>query len=200
MRQLFFGGSFNPIHHGHLIVSRAVAETAGFGRVVLIPSAYPPHKPSSAEVAPAADRLAMCRLAAELSDVFAVNDLELGRRGPSYTIDTARALTAGRTDRISWLIGADTLPHLPTWHEPDALLREIDFVVVARPGWVFDWDGLSPALRQLRHNVVTAPLLDLSATALRRRVAAGLSIDYFTPPGVVDYIRTRGLYREAGIV
>src|SRR5215210_7294765 len=95
MRTLCFGGSFNPIHHGHLLCARAVAEREGFDRVELIPSAQPPHKAGTAfDMAPAEDRLAMCRLAIEGTKLFAVNDIELRRSGPSYTVDTARQLKA----------------------------------------------------------------------------------------------------------
>src|SRR5215204_3176269 len=92
MRRLCFGGSFNPIHHGHLICARAAAEAAGFERVVLIPSALPPHKLDDTELASSTDRLAMCRLAVEGDPWFEVEDIELIRKGPSYTIDTAREL------------------------------------------------------------------------------------------------------------
>lgn len=197
MKRLCFGGSFNPIHHGHLLIARAVAEAAGYDRVVLIPSAQPPHKPGAADLAPAVDRLAMCRLAVETTEasgLFEVNDLELGRRGPSYTIDTARELTRRGFDAVHWLIGGDTLPLLGSWHEPDALLREVHFVVVARPGWQIDWTAVPTDYLPLGQNVVTAPLIEISATDIRRRAAAGKSIDYLTPPAVVRYIRERGVY------
>ena len=141
----------------------------------------------------------MCRLAVERSDLFDVSDLELRRSGPSYTVDTARALTRNGWDRVAWLIGGDTLPLLPDWHEPDALLREVEFVVVARPGWSIDWQSLPAAYHPLRARVVTAPLIEISATDIRRRVATGRSIDYLTPPSVVDYIRDRGVYAAGTI-
>ena len=197
MNRLCYGGSFNPIHHGHLIVARAVAEARGFERVVLIPSAQPPHKPGRPDIAPAEDRLAMCRLAvesADTSDLFEVSDLELRRHGPSYTIDTARVLTEQGWGTIHWLIGGDTLPLLSSWHQPEALLRKIGFVIAARPGYPIDWDRVPPAWHVFRSNVVPAPLIDVSATDIRRRVAEGRSIDYLTPPAVVQYVRERGLY------
>ena len=194
-RRLYFGGSFNPVHHGHLICARAVAEAGGFGRVVLVPSARPPHKPGSADLASPSDRLAMCRLAATLDPLFEVDDLELARTGPSYTIDTARALRARGDDAVHWLIGADMLIHLPKWHEPEALLREVSFVVTARPGWTFDWRAMPEPYRKLREAVVEAPLVDISATAIRTRVARGRSIEFLTPPPVCRYILDRGLYR-----
>jgi nicotinate-nucleotide adenylyltransferase len=180
-------------------VARAAAEAKGFDQVVLIPSAQPPHKPGSADLAAAEDRLAMCRLAVESSpgssDLFQVNDLELRRHGPSYTIDTARSLTQRGWGKIHWLIGGDTLPLLPTWHEPDALLAEVEFVIVARPGSEIDWDRVAPAYRHLRQNCVVVPRIDISATEVRRRRAAGKPIDFLTPEPVVRYILDKGLYR-----
>ena len=194
MRRLCFGGSFNPIHHGHLICARAVAEAAGFDRVVLIPSALPPHKLGAAGMAPAEHRLAMCLLAVEGDDAFEVNDLELTRTGPSYTIDTARQLRRARWSEVHWLIGADTVPLLPKWHEPDKLLEEVGFVVMARPGYDLDWPALPDRLRPLREKVVQAPRVEISSSDLRRRVAAGRSIRYLTPPAVADYLLRHRLY------
>lgn len=194
MKTLYLGGSFNPVHHGHLICARHAAERLGFESVVLIPSANPPHKSASIDLSPARHRLHMCRLAVAGVGGFAVDDLETKRTGPSYTIDTARSLTRSRADRVSWLIGADMLPTLPSWHEPDALLAEVDFVVLARPGWSFDWAALPEPFRALQANVVEAPLIQISATDIRQRVRSGLPIDFLTPPSVVDYIRANGLY------
>ncbi|HEX2973955.1 MAG TPA: nicotinate (nicotinamide) nucleotide adenylyltransferase [Tepidisphaeraceae bacterium] len=199
MQRLCFGGSFNPIHHGHLICARAVAEAAGYDRVVLIPSAQPPHKPNHAELARPEDRLAMTRLAAGCQpELFEVNDVELQRPGRSYTIDTVRILKEQGWDRVDWLIGADMLRLLPKWHQPEALLREVNFVIIARPGWSFDWSSLPPAYRALEKNVHAAPQIDISATDIRQRIAAGRSIEFLTPPAVVEYIRARGLYRSLG--
>ena len=100
-------------------------------------------------------------------------------------IETARELFRRGWGKVAWLIGADMLRSLPTWHEPAALLREVDFVVLARPGWSFDWDSMPPAYRVLRERVVEAPLIEISATEIRRRVAAGLPIDFMTPDPVV---------------
>ena len=137
----------------------------------------------------------MCRLAVVGEPLFDVDDLELTRHGPSYTIETARVLKARGWGDVHWLIGADMVRLLPKWHQPEALLREVHFVVLARPGWSFDWETMPPPYRVLAGNVVEAPLYDLSATQIRRRVAAGNSIAYLTPPSVCNYIRDRGLYR-----
>jgi nicotinate-nucleotide adenylyltransferase len=197
MRTLCFGGSFNPIHHGHLICARAAAEALGFARVLLIPSAQPPHKPDSPELAAARHRLAMCQIATDLEPtLFDANDMELKRETPSYTIDSARALKLQGWQDVSWLIGADMLLYLPKWHEPEALLAEVNFVILARPGWTFDWRAMPAAYRHLEQNVVHAPLIEMSATDIRRRVREGRSISYMVPPGVEEYIRTAGLYRS----
>ena len=195
MPVLCFGGSFNPIHHGHLICSRAVAEARSFQQVLLIPNFLPPHKASSADLAGADHRLQMCQLATKSSTLFQTCDVEVRRAGPSYTIDTVRALAAQGLGKVHWLIGADMLLDLPRWREPQALLQEVEFVVMARPGWTMDWDRLPPEFRRLQANVVEAPLIDISASAIRQRVAAGLSIDYLTPPAVCEYIRDHSLYR-----
>ena len=194
MRRLCFGGSFNPIHHGHLIGARAVAEAAGFDHVVLVPSAFPPHKLRATGMAPAEHRLAMCRLAVEGDGAFEVNDLELTRTGPSYTIDTARELRREGWNEVHWLIGADTVPLLPQWHEPDKLLDEVAFVVMARPGYDLDWSTLPGRLRSLRDKVVEAPRVEISSSDIRRRIAEGRSIRYLTPPLVADYLLRHRLY------
>ena len=197
MRRLCFGGSFNPIHHGHLLCARAAAETAGYDQVVLIPSRQPPHKQGDADIADAADRLAMCRLAIEGDPLFAVDELELQRPGPSYTIDTIRLLRQRGEENIAWLIGADMARYLPHWHEAVPLLSEVQFVLMARPGWSFDWLTMPAEYRHLEQHVVPAPLIEISSTDIRQRVHDGRSIIYMTPPAVVDFIRTRGVYRAA---
>jgi nicotinate-nucleotide adenylyltransferase len=192
--RLILGGSFNPIHYGHLICARTAAEALGFAKVVAIPSAQPPHKPVSADLASSADRYAMTALAIGNSALFEHSNIELKRKGPSYTIDTATELKRGGWGEINWLIGADMVQILPTWHQAERLLEEVNFYLLARPGWSFNWENLPPAYQKLRERVVTAPLIEISATEIRRRVASGKSIDYLTPPTVVEYIAERGLY------
>lgn len=194
MAELYFGGSFNPIHHGHLICSRAVAEARGFERVILMPTFLPPHKPGSADLAEARDRRKMCQLATSGSPLFEVSDVEIARGGPSYTLDTARQLAQTHGGKIHWLIGADMLLYLPKWHRPLELLAEVHFVIMARPGWSIDWQTLPSEYRHLKANVVEAPRIDISASDVRRRIAARQSIDYLTPPAVCRYIHDRSLY------
>lgn len=199
---LHFGGSFNPVHKGHLEVSRAVARVRHFDRVNLIVSADPPHKSrqtgSGPNLAPAEDRLVMCRLATKHDPQFSVDDLELNRTGPSYTLDTVRQLRQrdgiSANDLVFWLIGGDSVAQLPKWHQAEALVREVEFVIAARPGFRFDWDVLPPAFQRLRANVVEAPLVDISATEIRGRVKMGESIHGYVAPDVEQYIKQQRLY------
>jgi nicotinate-nucleotide adenylyltransferase len=195
MKTLYLGGSFNPIHHAHLICARAAAEAMGFDRILLLPSAVPPHKTNQRKLAGSADRLHMAELAVAGHALFAVSDLELRRSGPSYTIDTVRQLKANGESQVHWLIGADAVMQLPGWREPEALLHEVTFVVMDRPGTAVEFSRLPPAYRRLESHRVTVPQLDISSSEIRRRVQAGLSIDFLTPPAVVEFIGQRGLYR-----
>lgn len=204
MRVLCFGGSFNPIHLGHLTVSRAVARTKAFDRVRLIVSADPPHKPRQSgrvvDLAEANDRFTMCRLAVADDPLFQVDDLELHRTGPSYTLHTVQELRQrdglSPNDPIYWLIGADSVSQLPTWYQATTLVEEVEFVVVARPGFRVDWGSLPEAFQKLERAVVEAPLVDVNATEIRRRVKAGESIEGLTTREVAEYIRGRGLYGD----
>jgi nicotinate-nucleotide adenylyltransferase len=195
MTKLFLGGSFNPIHLGHLICARAAAESIGAPSVVLIPTGVPPHKQSAKDIASPQDRLEMARRAIENIPRFEVDDREIRRPGPSYTIQTARELRQSGIDRVNWLIGADMLNTLPTWHEPAALLAEVHFIIMARPGSAMNWESLPPEYARLRDHVVQVPRIDISATEIRRRIKAGLPIDFLTPPGVCRYIEDRKLFR-----
>jgi nicotinate-nucleotide adenylyltransferase len=140
--------------------------------------------------------LAMCRLAAAENGLFTVDDREVRRAGPSYTLDTARELRADGIDPVHWMIGADMLRLLPKWHQPEALLKEVDFVIVARPGWTFDWDTMPPAFRHLQSHVVIAPLIDISATDIRARARAKQPIDHLVPKSVARYIEEHKLYQK----
>lgn len=197
---LCFGGSFNPPHFGHLVVARAAAEQAGFNQVRLMVAGISPHKLSDHEVASAADRVAMCRLATADDPLFEVDDRETLRKGPSYTIETARELQklpefAGRP--VPWLIGADLLPGLMRWHEPQALLAGdvVRFVIVRRGGECIDWSRLPEELGALSASVVEVPRIDISATDIRARIRAGRDVRYLVPETVRAYIEQRGLYR-----
>jgi len=197
------GGSFNPMHHGHLIVARAVAEQLGLSRAVFIPSANPPHKQGD-HLADSAHRLAMARLAVGDEPDLEVSDVEIRRGGPSYTILTVEAyrqtVTPGQT--LYWLIGSDTLTELHTWHRARELVSKCRIVTAVRPGFETpDLSVLEPTLspeqvRQLQADILLAPRIDISATAVRRRIASGHSIRYLVPDAVREYIERCGLYRH----
>ncbi len=139
----------------------------------------------------------MCKLATSNLQIFQVTDLEINRGGPSYTIDTVRALKRMGMPEVNWLIGADQLPALPHWRDAEALLREATIHVMGRPQYDIDWDKLPQSLSDLRRNVIGIPLEEISSTDIRERVAAGLPIDELVPPAVVEYIQTHALYRDA---
>jgi nicotinate-nucleotide adenylyltransferase len=196
------GGSFNPIHIGHLIVARSVRERLGLSRVVLIPSAIPPHK-TRHDLASPKDRLAMTRIAAEGEPGFEVSDLELRRDGPSYTFDTVCALrdALGPQARLYWIIGGDTLPELRSWYRVAELVQLCEFVTAVRPGYESpDLAGLLGVLsradvERLERGIVNTPFIDISATDIRARVRDGRSIRYLVPDPVREYIEREDLYR-----
>ncbi len=193
--KICFGGTFNPIHHGHLVCARAAAEAVGAKTVVVFPTGLPAHKPTETQLAPPLDRLEMCRLAIAGVPGFKLDDREVRRAGPTYTIDTARQLRQDGWTEVVWLIGADMLNTLPSWHQADQLLSEVRFLVMARPGTNFAWSSLPPAFQALRENVVQVPQIDISGTEIRRRASAGLPIDYLCPPAVCRYIADHRLYQ-----
>jgi nicotinate-nucleotide adenylyltransferase len=185
--KIAFGGTFNPVHFGHLISARAVGEALG-ADIVLVPCNRQPHKGDSAEMASAADRLEMCRLAVQGVPGFEVDDCEIKRGGASFTIETVRELKAAGWGEVHWLIGMDQVKTLSSWRESEALLREAKLVVMSRAGCEGNWAG----------TMVTVPEMEISATEIRRRVGAGLPIDFLTPPAVVEFIRRRKLWQGGG--
>lgn len=180
-----FGGSFDPVHHGHLILARDAMESLGLDRVVFIPAWVSPHKldypPVDAEL-----RCEMLKAAIAGEARFSIELCEIERGGPSYTIDTVRYLMARSPDTdFHYLIGDDNLAALGTWHEIDALRRLVRFAVLARNG--ADVGEEFP---------VVARRLDISSSQIRNRVAAGLSVRYLLPDNVCDIIERHGLYRN----
>lgn len=198
MRTLCFGGSFNPIHNAHLACSGAAAKEAGFGRVVLIPSHQPVLKSRSYDLAPAEHRLAMLMLAVRdyryPGISYDIDPRELERDGPSYTIDTANDLLSNGWRDVHWLIGADQVLHLHKWHRFEELMRTVQFVVMARPGYSIDWNAVHPLAQPLRGKVVTVPQLPISATDIRERIRRGDPVDKLVPANVREYILAHKLY------
>ena len=197
------GGTFDPIHVGHLVLAAEVRDAARLDRVLFIPTATPPHKPTSTGSS-ARDRLEMVRRATASEPAFEVSDLEIRRGGVSYTIDTVEALQAERPE-VAWefLAGADCLHDLPDWHRAEELLARIPFRIASRAG--FDVEGALAVVRErlgeataddLASRIVGIPSIGVSSSDLRRRVAEGRTIRYLVPRPVEAYVRQRGLYRR----
>jgi nicotinate-nucleotide adenylyltransferase len=197
------GGSFDPIHIGHLSICQQVAEHIGLSKVVLMPAAIPPHK-RCAEMAPAEDRLAMCRLAVKNLKGLEVSDLEIRRGGISYTIDTVRELRKawGPDVEIHWIIGSDMLADLPKWKDVSELLKLVRFAVADRctePLRPALWEKLdkslgAEAVAALREGVVPVQRVDISATMVREMARRGERLRRFVRLEVEAYIRRKGLY------
>ena len=191
-RRGLFGGSFNPPHVGHLAVAEACGQALGLDRVVWMPAAAPPHKLGDAALAPAADRLALVRLAIAGNPRFHASDLELRRAAdgrPSYTVDTLRAL--GADGDWALLVGGDSLAGFARWREPREILRRARLAAYRRPGADL---GDVPDWVLARTDFVDGPALDLSSTELRARAAAGRTVRYLVPDAVGEAIAERGLY------
>lgn len=199
---LLYGGSFNPIHNGHLIVARSAAEQIEADRIILIPSAHPPHK-TPAGLAPVDDRCAMCTAAVAGDPLFEVSDWEAAQTGPNYTLHTVAhfkdALPADTP--LYWLVGDDSLAELHTWYRVDALLEACTVVTVRRGPTAADLSALGPlvsesVLTRVKDHILQTPRIDISATDIRSRVHRGRSIRHLVPDAVERYIADRGLFQD----
>jgi nicotinate-nucleotide adenylyltransferase len=185
-----FGGSFDPVHSGHLMVAQAAREELPLDRLFFIPAAQSPFKPAS-EPAPAALRLRMLRLALAGQSWCEIDDQELRRGGVSFTIDTVRDYARRFPGTgLFYLIGADHVLTLPKWREAEDLARLVQFVVIPRPG---EAPAELPAPFRLR--VLGGWPLKLSSSQIRARVKARLPVEHLLPAGVVEVIRQEGIYR-----
>ena len=192
MRIGLFGGTFDPVHLGHLRAAETAREALGLDLVVFIPCGLPPHR--STPLSSGADRLEMARLAAATHEAFEAWDTELRRDGPSYTVDTVASLVRERPqDDFVLLVGADTWPEMPGWREPGRLFALAEVAVAERPGSPFpDPQPPFPGTRPV--HAVRGPALEISATAIRERARRGLSVRYLVPDAVAQYILSRRLY------
>lgn len=203
-RMVIMGGSFDPIHLGHLIVAERAAGLLRADRVLFVPCNIPPHKPP-AGLTPGRHRLKMIELAIRGNPWFRACDLELKRGGVSYTVETLDALRElhGPRAKLLFLIGADSLKELPTWREYRRILSLCTVVTAGRPGFdVGNWRGDGAFTREeatcLKTHILDTPLIGISSTEIRQRRGEGLSIRYLVPAAVERYIVSRGLYRGAG--
>lgn len=186
MKLGIFGGTFDPIHLGHLRAAETAREALGLDLVAFVPAARSPFKGDP--VSSARDRYTMVALATASHEWFGPEDFELERGAPSYTVDTIRALRAERPeDELFLIVGSDSVADLPAWHESAAIFAECTVVAVARPGTT------PPGAADVVW--VDGPGLAVSATEVRRRVKDGHSIRFLVPDAVADYIAKRGLYR-----
>ena len=208
-RTAVFGGSFNPIHFGHLVMADEMVEQLRLDRVLFVPAAAPPHKPA-ASLAPAEDRCEMVRLAVAGHPRFEVSDLELRRSGPSFTVDTLEALHRPGQELVL-LIGSETFLDLLSWRQPRRIVELARLAVVPRTGSVFDPESTAAqkVLREIGAErfvgaadaraprsvvIVHATSLPISSSELRARAREGRSLAYRTPDAVIAYIRRRRLY------
>jgi nicotinate-nucleotide adenylyltransferase len=190
------GGTFDPIHIGHLAAAEEVREALGLERVLFVPAGIPPHKPGRLITAPH-HRLAMVELAIAGNPAFEVSRVELDRTGPSYTVDTLDALVPGRD--LTLILSAESFRGLPSWQRPERILALARLAIVPRgglappgKGWLEEhFPGIAARIVEL-----DAPRLRLSATDIRSRVAAGRSIRYLVPDAVIGYIGDHDLYRD----
>ena len=211
------GGTFDPIHFGHITAGLRAQEALALERVMLVPSRIPPHRTVGASPA---DRLAMAGLAAADQQGWSASDIELEREGPSYTFDTLTTLRASSTSQFFFIIGADAFAEIATWSRYPAVLDLAHFAVVARPGItldslrkrlpnlaermttpdVFKPHATSPASGpQSRVILIETTTPDVSSTEIRRRVRAGESIHGLVPEAVASYISSHGLYGGPGL-
>lgn len=194
------GGTFDPIHIGHLATAEAVRIEYNLDMVLFIPAANPPHK-QNIEVAPAMHRYIMTVMATYSNPHFYVSPIEMERSGPSYTIDTIKQLIEQYGDKteLYFITGADAIQEIPTWNKIDELLDLCCFVAAARPGCICTLDNIKNHFgakgRKKIHRLPT-PELEISSTDIREKVRLGKSIKYIVPESVEQYILKEGLYQR----
>jgi len=202
MRLGIFGGSFDPVHYGHLLLAEGCREQCPLDQVWFVPAAVSPHK-TDARPAPAADRVAMLHLAIAGHEAFEIWTGEIDRGGVSYTVDTLRTIHQEDPSReLLLLLGADAVAELPTWREPEEICALAMPMVVRRTGAELpDLGVLAPLvtperLAAIRQGQIDVVPLGTSSSELRRRAAAGRSLRYQTPRAVEKYIESHALYRD----
>lgn len=200
MRLGIFGGTFDPVHYGHLLLAECCREQVPLDEVWFLPAAVPPHK-RGRELTADKHRVEMLRLAIGGHQAFQVSTIEIDRGGVNYTYETLETIREQRpADELYFLMGGDSLVDLPAWRKPQRICELAVPVVVARPGsGQLDFSPLetivSPArMAQVQQHRVDMPLMEISSTDIRQRVAAGRSLRYRTPMAVIKYIETQRLF------
>lgn len=188
MRIGILGGTFNPVHIGHLILAEEAREKLKLDKIIFIPTALPPHK-DNVNIALASDRLRMLRLAIKSNKFFAVSDIEIKRSGRSYTIDTLKELkNKFKHDELYFIIGSDLLKYLNEWKDLSSILKMVNFIVAMRPGY---------PLEKIPGYIQTLAIraVDVSGFEVRNCIHENKSFGYLVPDKVFDYIKKRKLYR-----
>lgn len=187
------GGTFDPIHFGHLLLAERAREAAALDVVLWVPARNPPHKPGRSP-APAESRLEMVRLATAGHPAFAVSRVEVDREGPSFAIDTLDLLQRSHPgSELCFILGLDAALEIQTWHRYEEVIARCRLLVGRRPGF----EGSLPPPLTGRFSLFEVPQIDVSSTEIRRRLAAGMSVRYMTPEAVQSYLEEHGLYRGA---
>ena len=186
------GGTFDPIHHGHLVAASEVADRFALDEVLFVPTGQPWQK-TDRTVSPPEDRYLMTVIATASNPRFSASRIDVARSGPTYTVDTLSELHEALPDaELFFITGADALAQILSWRDVDRVFRYAHFVGVTRPGYELGDDHLPDGVASL----VEVPAMAISSTACRERVAQGRPVWYLVPDGVVQYITKRGLYRD----
>ena len=184
-----FGGTFDPIHIGHLLMARTAQEEMGFDKLIFIPCAVPPHRRSSTFFS-VEDRIAMVRLAVAYNSAFEVSDYEVQKGGRSYSVDTVRHFRELYPSpvKLYFIVGGDAINQIHTWKDVDQIKKMCTFVSVNRPGY-------PRGEEKLKYHAVTMNGIEMSSTEIRKRILGGKTIQFLVPDTVLDYIRERHLYK-----
>ena len=200
MRIGVFGGTFDPIHLGHLVLAEQCREQANLDRVLFVPAASPPHKQQQT-LTPFAQRVEMLALAISGNPAFQIDELEKDRTGPSFTVDTLSLLAERHPgDTLAFMVGSDSLRDLPAWYQPKRILELAELLVMERTDWPCACpDALRAALNlsadfPLRYKIIDAPLIAIASRDIRKRINQGHSTRYMMPRAVEAYIVDKRLY------
>jgi len=193
MRTCLFGGTFNPIHNGHLILAEWVCTKLKLDKMIFVPAGWPPHKMST-EISSGKHRLKMTQLGIGNNDKFICSDMEIKKNSPSFTaemISWFQQEEPWKYDELFLLIGADSLLDMHNWRTPENILGEIQILVIPRPGW--DLNSIKQRY-QNKVQILDSPCMEISSSMIRESIHNGESIRYFVPDKVAEYIKINGLY------
>ncbi|ADL42598.1 nicotinate (nicotinamide) nucleotide adenylyltransferase [Caldicellulosiruptor obsidiansis OB47] len=196
MRVALFGGTFNPIHIGHLIMAQYVLNFSQVQKVVFVPNGHPPHKIE--DVADASDRFEMVKISIEDNPYFDISDFEIKKSGPSWTIDTLKYFSS-IYERVCFIIGSDNLSEIVNWYKAEEILRRYSLIVLPRER---DLCAIKKEIEKLSSKyaqeitLIQMPIVDISSTEIRKLIRQNKSIRYMVHPKVEEYIKRKGLYRR----